>query len=126
VAVDIDSFAVTAVAREIRNVVLAINFFDPPHDSIERAVHHQARNKPLGHFQLPVRRVRMAEVEWHRGVFSRRSPRGIIARRAFSFNHSRGAHQQSIAHGEASQVSSRSCRRVVSDLAFFGVGPIAS
>jgi len=36
---------------------------------------HRARNKPLGHSQLSVRRVRMAEVERHCGVSSRRSPR---------------------------------------------------
>src|SRR5262249_42400908 len=67
VAVDIDCFAVLAVTREIRNVVLAIEFLDSPHDGVERAVHHQARNIPLGHSQLPVRRVRMTEVKRHVG-----------------------------------------------------------
>jgi len=43
----------------------------------------------------------MAEVERHRGVFSRRSPSEIIARRAVPFNHLIGAHEQRIGHGEA-------------------------
>jgi hypothetical protein len=37
-AVDIDRFAVLAITREIRNVVLAIEFLDSPHDGVERAI----------------------------------------------------------------------------------------
>jgi len=37
-------------------------------DGVERAVHHQVRDEPLRYCQLPVGRVRMAELERHRGV----------------------------------------------------------
>ena len=48
VAVDIDGLAVVAVAGEIGDVVFAIECLDPPHDGIERAIQHQARDVPLG------------------------------------------------------------------------------
>src|SRR5262249_14453882 len=59
-------FAVVAVAGEIRNVVLAIELLGPTHHRVERAIHHQGRDVPLGQLQLFVRGVRMAEMQRHR------------------------------------------------------------
>jgi hypothetical protein len=64
-AVDVDGLAVEAVAREIGDVVLAIEFLHPPADCVERAIHHQAGDVPLREPQLLVGGGRMTEVEWH-------------------------------------------------------------
>src|SRR5262249_108309 len=67
-------------ARQIGDVVLAIEAHGPSHDRVKRAVHHEAGNKPLGHSQLSVRRVGMAEVKRHAGS-PRILPSRIIAPR---------------------------------------------
>ena len=68
VAVDVDGLAVVAVAGEIRNVVIAVELLDPPHDGVERAIDHQARDVPFGHPELLVRGFRVAKIERHRGI----------------------------------------------------------
>ena len=65
VPVDIDRLAVEAVAGQIGNVVLAVEFPDPPHDRVQRALHHQARDIPFRQSQLVVRSRRVAKIERH-------------------------------------------------------------
>ena len=50
--------------------MLAIEMLDPPYDSIECAIQHQARNVPLGNAKLLVRGLGVAKVQRHpRGSF---------------------------------------------------------
>src|SRR5580658_5167303 len=49
--VDIDPLAVGAVAREIGNVVRAVDSADAAGDRVERAVQHQARHVSIGQAQ---------------------------------------------------------------------------
>src|SRR5208283_1266544 len=65
VAVDVDGLAVLAVAREVGNVVLAVELFHPPHDCVEGAVHHQVGDIPFRQLQLLMRRGWVAKVERH-------------------------------------------------------------
>src|SRR5208282_946673 len=63
--VDIDRLAVQAVAREIGNVVLAVELLYAPTNRIERAVHHDIRDVPLRQFEFLVRGRGMAKIERH-------------------------------------------------------------
>jgi len=65
--VDVDRFAVVAVARQIGHVMMAIELLDAPHHGVERAIQHQARDIPLRDAELPVRRFGMAKIERHCG-----------------------------------------------------------
>src|ERR1700734_3435866 len=73
--VDIDRVAVETVARQIGNIVLAIELLDAAHDGVERPVHHQAGYIPIRQPEPLMRSGRMAKIERHGSAFS---GRGIV------------------------------------------------
>ena len=60
-AIDVDRFAVETVARKIGNIMLAIVFFHPSTNCIERLIYHGGRDVPLWQFKFL-----MGAVGWRR------------------------------------------------------------
>ena len=76
-AVDVDAFAVEAVAGEIGNVVLAVDRTDAARERVERAVEHQARDISVGNAQLLMRGDRVAAILRH-GRLRKRKRRSAL------------------------------------------------
>src|SRR5262249_23817790 len=64
-AIDVDSLPVDAVTREVRDIVIAIELLDSPHNGVERAVEHQVGNVQLWKSQFLMRRFGMAKLKRH-------------------------------------------------------------
>src|SRR5690348_17326725 len=85
-AVDVDRLAIHAVAREVGDVVAAVELLHAAQDGVECAIQHQAGHEPVRRVQLCVRCVGVAgaiEVHgcapwWPRAAYAARVPSGRL------------------------------------------------